>query len=81
MSILASMVLIVIASFTLFVLVLVAASFTLEEAGLWAEDVVRTFGVQLFITGPVVGLFVIAAKLAVVHVLLRAAGKRTQQKL
>ena len=81
LTVLASLVLAVIAGFTLFVCVLIAAAFTEDEVGFWLVDVIRTFTVQVFVTGPVVGLLVIGLKVLAAFVLLRAAGKRYHQRL
>ena len=81
LALLSAAVLVVLVTFTLIICMLLSGTFNDGEGVMWVVDVAQSLTVQVFMTDPLVALAVIASKLAINDVLLRAAKKRLRNKL
>ena len=70
-------VLVVLASFTLTICLLLSGAFSNEECGMWAVDVAQSAAMQIFVTHPILGLMTLVGQLAASWLLLRL-GQRHQ---
>jgi hypothetical protein len=73
---LASVVLAVIAVFTLQICLMAAAAFTLEQSVEWVVDVAQSIAVQVLVAGPAVDLLLFLLKLLLSWLLLRVGRRR-----
>ena len=81
LAVLSTLVLVVLAAFTLSVCLLLSGTFNDDESLMWAVDVGQSLVIQIFVTDPTITLLLIFAKLGVSTVLLRAGKRRVRRQL